>query len=185
MADCCYWFLPKVGTTSVSTILIGSWQNGMSLFCLPTALKWISIGQIQRWPTCHFHIWKEEMSVIQEHLSITGLVKKIAVKNGVLNAHFRNLLMTIWNVNIKVAVAKWLQKHYFDAEYTIRQLPTDDQHAKDGFCGKTLEMRYFSLIHYRAIFSRCWDCDIRLNSLNCITNVHFKPTFINCGRSTP
>ena len=76
MADCCYWFLPKVGTTSVSTILIGSWQNGMSLFCLPTALKWISIGQIQRWPTCHFHIWKEEMSVIQEHLSITGLVKK-------------------------------------------------------------------------------------------------------------
>ena len=39
-------------------------------------------------------------------------------------------------INIKVAVVKWLQKHYFDAEYTIRQLPTYDQHAKDGFCGK-------------------------------------------------
>ena len=35
-----------------------------------------------------------------------------------------------------VALAKWLQKHYFDAEYTIRQLPTDDHNAKDGVCGK-------------------------------------------------
>ena len=52
------------------------------------------------------------------------------------NAHFRNLLVSIWNVNIKVAVAKCLLKHYFDAEYTIRQLPTANQHAKDGFCGK-------------------------------------------------
>ncbi len=32
-------------------------------------------------------------------------------------------------VNIKVAVVKWLQKHSFDADYTIRQLPTYDQHA--------------------------------------------------------
>ena len=46
------------------------------------------------------------------------------------------LLEAIWNVNIKVGRAKWLQKHSFDAEYTIRQLPTDDQYAKDGFCGK-------------------------------------------------
>ena len=38
--------------------------------------------------------------------------------------------------NIKVALAKWLQKHSFDAEYTIIRLPTDDQHAKEGFCGK-------------------------------------------------
>ena len=34
--------------------------------------------------------------------------------------------------NIKVTVVKWLQKLSFDAEYSIRQLPTDDQHAKDG-----------------------------------------------------
>ena len=95
------------------------------------------------------------MSIIQEHLSIRGWLKKIAVKNGVRNEHFRNLLVAIWNVNIKVAVAKWLQKHYFDAEYTIRQLPTNDQYAKYGFCGKTLVMRYFSLIHYQAIFCRC------------------------------
>ena len=46
------------------------------------------------------------------------------------------LLEAIWNVNIKVGRAKWLQKHSFDAEYIIRQLPTDDQHAKDDFCGK-------------------------------------------------
>ena len=76
------------------------------------------------------------MSIIQDHLSIKGLVQKIAVKNGVQNAHFRNLLVAIWKVNIKVAVAKWLQKHYFDAEYTIRQLPTDDQHAKMAFVEK-------------------------------------------------
>ena len=75
------------------------------------------------------------MSIIQDHHFIKGLVKKIAVKNGIRNAHFRNLLVAIWNVNIKVAVAKWLQTHSFDAEYIIRQLPTDDQHAKDGFCG--------------------------------------------------
>ena len=39
-------------------------------------------------------------------------------------------------VNIAGALVNWLQKRSFDAEYTIRQLPTDDQHAKDGFCGK-------------------------------------------------
>ena len=39
------------------------------------------------------------------------------------------------DVNIKLALAKWLQKHSFDAEHTIRQLPTDDQYAKDGVCG--------------------------------------------------
>ena len=34
-------------------------------------------------------------------------------------------------VNIKVAVVEHfcLQKHSFDTEYTIRQLPTYDQHA--------------------------------------------------------
>ena len=37
---------------------------------------------------------------------------------------------------MKLALAKWLQKHSFNAEYTIRQLPTDDQHAKDGVCVK-------------------------------------------------
>ena len=39
-------------------------------------------------------------------------------------------------VNINVDVVKWLQKHSFDAEYTIRQLPSYDQHAIDGFCVK-------------------------------------------------
>ncbi len=58
-------------------------------------------------------------------------------------------------VNIKVAVVKWLQKHSFGEEYTIRQLPTYDQHAKDGFCGKKLVMRYSSLNHYPDIFRRC------------------------------
>ena len=48
-------------------------------------------------------------------------------------AFFRNL-----DVNIKVALTKWLQRHSFDAEYTIRQLPTDDQNAKDGCCGKNV-----------------------------------------------
>ena len=46
------------------------------------------------------------------------------------------LLEANWNVNIKVGRARWLQKHSFDEECTIRLLPTDDQHAKDGFCGK-------------------------------------------------
>ena len=55
------------------------------------------------------------MSIIQDYHFIKGLVKKIAVKNGVRNAHFRNLLVAICIVNIKVAVAKWLQKHYFNA----------------------------------------------------------------------
>ena len=39
-------------------------------------------------------------------------------------------------VNIKVAVVKWLQKLAVDAEYTVRQLPTYDQDAKECFCGK-------------------------------------------------
>ena len=73
-------------------------------------------------------------------------------------------------VNIKVALVKWLPKHSFVAEYTIRQLPTDDQHAKDGFCGKKLVMRYFSLKHYLATFCRCRFSDIRLISLRCDTN---------------
>ena len=76
------------------------------------------------------------MSIIQDHHFIKGLVQKTSVKNGVRNSHFHNLLVAIRNVNIKVAVAKWLQKHCFDAEYTIRQLPTDDQHAKGGLWKK-------------------------------------------------
>ena len=45
--------------------------------------------------------------------------------------------MALSDVNIEVALAKWLQRHSFDDEYTIRQLPTDDQHVNDGCCGKT------------------------------------------------
>ena len=33
--------------------------------------------------------------------------------------------------------AKWLQRHSFGADYTIIQLPTDAQHAKDGCVKKT------------------------------------------------
>ena len=50
----------------------------------------------------------------------------------VVKGTFSELLVALWDVNIKVA----LQKYSFDAEYTIGQLPTDDQHVKDGFCGK-------------------------------------------------
>ena len=57
--------------------------------------------------------------------------------------------MALSDVNIKVALAKWLQRHSFDAEYAIRQLPTDDQHAKDGCCGKHWKCDIFSLIHIR------------------------------------
>ena len=59
--------------------------------------------------------------------------------------------MALLEVNIKVALAKCLQKHSFDAEYTIRQLPTNDQHAKDGVCGKKWQCGIFSLNHYMAI----------------------------------
>ena len=38
---------------------------------------------------------------------------------------------------MKVALAKWLQRHSFGADYTIIQLPTDAKHAKDSYCGKT------------------------------------------------
>ena len=44
--------------------------------------------------------------------------------------------MALSDVNIKVALAKWRQRHSFEIEYTIRKLPTDDQHAKDGCCEK-------------------------------------------------
>ena len=46
--------------------------------------------------------------------------------------------MALSDVNIKVDLAKWLQIYSFGAEYTIIQLPTDDQHAKDGCCEKKL-----------------------------------------------
>ena len=55
---------------------------------------------------------------------------------------FSELLVALWDVNIKVALATWLQKHSFDTEYTIRLLPTDDQHAKDDLCEKGV-MWYF------------------------------------------
>ena len=46
------------------------------------------------------------------------------------------LLGANWNVNSKVGRTRLLQKHSFDEECTIRLLPTDNEHAKDGFCGK-------------------------------------------------
>ena len=52
-------------------------------------------------------------------------------------ANKKRILVELLYVNIKVALAKWLQKHSFDTESTIRLLATDDQHAKDGICGKS------------------------------------------------
>ena len=43
-------------------------------------------------------------------------------------------LILSYLINIKVALAKWLQRYCFGADYTIIQLPTDGQHAKDYFC---------------------------------------------------
>ena len=43
--------------------------------------------------------------------------------------------MELLDLKIRVALAKWLQIHYFDTEYTVIK-SIDDQHAKDGVSGK-------------------------------------------------
>ena len=75
------------------------------------------------------------MSIIQDHHFIKGLFKKIPFKYREQEVHLRKFVVVL-EVNIEVALAKCLQKHYFGTEYAIRLLPSDDQHAKDGVCGK-------------------------------------------------
>ena len=67
---------------------------------------------------------------------VKGLCQNIALENGEERLIFRNFVWRFWTKIMKVALAKCFQRHSFGADYTIIQLPTDAQHAKDGCCGK-------------------------------------------------
>ena len=82
-----------------------------------------------------YHIWKDERSICQGHHFVRGKLQNIALKDGIRKPNFRNFAWRGFS-KYQGSSSKWLQKQSFDAEYTIILLPTDDQHVKDGFCGK-------------------------------------------------
>ena len=114
------------------------WHDIISVsYCLN---KLFPIGQIQimtRLALPIYHIWKDEMSICHCQDHNLGVVSNNRSQKSRTRCAFSELLVTLLDVDIKVALVKWFQKHSFDTEYTIRvktKLPTDDQHVKDGVC---------------------------------------------------
>ena len=104
-------------------------KPNLTLFCFPTDLKAFQLDKFKYARPGIAIIWKDEMSFIQDHHFIMGASKNTIQKPRTRSA-FSKVFVALLEVNIAFKNTLLIQK------YTIRLLPTDDQHAKDGVCGK-------------------------------------------------